>query len=143
MRAHLPHALHIVDRLVFVSRLHFGANGRRDAQRLAGRMRNQHDRRPCVLRQREVVLCRHRLIQFEFYVIDDADDDAPGALFNRPVEAEAFADQVDTEARAWIRSRYGTSSAASFSERNMVTAYLAGYAAGLGFARKIQAEATP
>lgn len=59
---------------------------------------------------------------------------------SKAFDAEAFADQVDAEAHAWILARYGVGSDSSFSKRNMVTAYRVGYAAGLACARKLQAD---
>ena len=46
-------------------------------------------------------------------------------------EQTAFADQVDDEARRWIKDRYPDWEGGGFSFANMVTAYRSGFAGGL------------
>ena len=51
-------------------------------------------------------------------------------------EQTAFADQVDDEARQWIKDWYPDWEGGVFSFANMVTAYRSGFAGGLRNARE-------
>lgn len=61
------------------------------------------------------------------------------------MNAETTAERVGDEAQAWIKASFSDPTGKSywqnhFSDDNMETAYCAGYAAGLAFARRVFME---